>query len=88
MVYVGDRFKFKPYGDGYFRAQIVSVTRVSANSDFWCLFKKTNASESELLCQSQEVPGHGMLEPVDAPRGKQHDELTLEDWRHKIRSMR
>ena len=57
MVYVGDRFKFKPYGDGYFRAQIVSVTRVSANSDFWCLFKKTNASESELLCQSQEVPG-------------------------------
>ena len=88
MVHVGDQFKFVPYTDGYVRAQIVSVTRVSANNNFWCLFKKANASDSELLCDSQEVPGLGTLTPIEPPRGKQHDEISLEEWRHKIRSMR
>ena len=88
MVHVGDQFKFTPYGNGDLRAQVVGVTRVSANRDFWCLFTKANASVAEVLCEPREVPGLGTLEPVDLPRGKQHDELSLEDWRHKIRSMR
>ena len=43
MVHVGDQFKFVPYADSCLRRQIVSVTRVSGNNDFWCLFKKANA---------------------------------------------
>lgn len=54
---------------------------------FEFLFRKANTSETEVLCEPREVPGLGTLEPVDPPRGKQHDELSLEDWRRKIRCM-
>lgn len=88
MVKVGDRFKFVPYGDGYVRAQNVVVSRVHHDQDFWCLFRKTNDSEAEFLCEPNEAPGPGTLEPIDAPRAKQHDEISLEEWRQKIRNMR
>lgn len=88
MVNVGDRFKFIAYGDGYVRAQIVVVSRVASNQDFWCRFRKTNDSEVELLCEPTEVPGLGTLELIEAPRAKQHDEISLEEWRRKIRNMR
>ena len=88
MVQIGDRFKFVPYGKSSVRAQIVSVTKIAGYSDFWCLFNRTNNSETELLCEPHEVPGLGKLERSNPPRTKQHDEISLEEWRKKIRSMR
>lgn len=88
MVKVGDRFKFVPYGDSYVLAQTVVVSRVFHDQEFWCRFTKTNDSEAELLCEPDEVPGLGTLESLDAPRAKQHDEISLEEWRWKIRNMR
>lgn len=88
MVQLGDRFKFVPHGVGFVPAQIVQVTRVAGNRGFWCLFKKANHSETELLCEPDEVPGLGSLELLEQPRSQQHDEMSLEDWRRRIRNMR
>ena len=70
------------------RAQIVSVARIADTAGFWCLFKMANESQAELFCTPGEVPGIGTLDPVEMPRPLQHDEISLEDWRRKIRNMR
>lgn len=85
MVQTSDRFRFRPQNAGFVPAQDVTVTRV-VGDNFWCKFKRYEAADAEVFCQFLEVPGYGMLEPSEGPPAKQHDQITLEDWRAKARS--
>ena len=86
MVKCGDRFRFTPTGGNYVPAQDVLVTRiVDGGERFWCRFKREDDTNAEVLCIGLEVPGYGVLKPVET-FSKQHDQITLEEWRQKARS--
>ena len=86
MASCGDRFRFRPHSGSYVPAQEVTVTRIIEGDRFWCSFKRKDEVDAEVMCSGLEVPGYGVLEPIEMPRAKQHDLITLEEWRQKARS--
>ena len=87
MVRRGDRFRFYPnYSKPGLSSQTVTVTKVIDDDRFWCCLLDEDDVETEVLCRDHEVPGYGLLEGIQAADSKQHDQITLEQWRQKARS--
>lgn len=87
MVQRGDRYRFTPHsGNRRVVAQTVVVQKVVSHETFWCSVRDVDDADVEVMCRLLEVPGYGSLERIDDAVAKQHDQITLEEWRQKARS--
>ena len=91
MVKIGDRFRFVPHDGQDMPAQTVEVCTATIDDDrFYAWFTRKDGTRTQMCCRAGDVAGIGHLEPlapIEPKRAKQHDEISLDEWRYKIRSM-